>query len=128
MMIIIHRLQTADIFLKWFMTDGWKEMIRNPPCLSFWQPSREEKNTSPDALRSQRGEKTGELADVENDAGSLYYSDNDLVIVFMSENLSQAGAARKHHCIPQSADIRLLSAIKAVSWNQTFKKETAQAD
>ena len=38
--------------------------------------------------------KTGELADVENDAGILYYSNHDLVIVFMSENLSEAGSAQ----------------------------------
>ncbi len=38
--------------------------------------------------------KTGELDDVENDAGILYDSANDLVIVFMSENLSDVGSAQ----------------------------------
>lgn len=38
--------------------------------------------------------KTGELADVENDAGILYNTSNDLVIVFMSENLSECGSAQ----------------------------------
>lgn len=38
--------------------------------------------------------KTGELADVENDAGIIYDADNDLIIVFMSEELSEVGAAQ----------------------------------
>lgn len=40
--------------------------------------------------------KTGELSDVENDAGILYNAQggNDLVIVFLSENLSSAGDAQ----------------------------------
>lgn len=40
--------------------------------------------------------KTGELSDVENDAGILYdtSSGNDLVICFLSENLADAGAAQ----------------------------------
>jgi beta-lactamase class A len=38
--------------------------------------------------------KTGELSNVENDAGIIYDSSNDLVIVFMSENLSGVGAAQ----------------------------------
>ena len=38
--------------------------------------------------------KTGELADVENDAGIIYNTDHDVVIVMMSEGLSQAGAAQ----------------------------------
>ena len=38
--------------------------------------------------------KTGELSDVENDAGIIYNSSNDLVIVFMSENLSECGSAQ----------------------------------
>lgn len=38
--------------------------------------------------------KTGELSDVENDAGIIYNSSNDLVIVFMSENLSEVGTAQ----------------------------------
>lgn len=38
--------------------------------------------------------KTGELSNVENDAGIIYDSLNDLVIVFMSENLSEAGSAQ----------------------------------
>lgn len=38
--------------------------------------------------------KTGELSDVENDAGIIYNTANDLIIVFMSENVSQPGAAQ----------------------------------
>lgn len=38
--------------------------------------------------------KTGELDDVENDAGILYNSTNDLIVVFMSENLSDVGSAQ----------------------------------
>ena len=38
--------------------------------------------------------KTGELSNVENDAGIIYDSLNDLVIVFMSENLSEVGSAQ----------------------------------
>lgn len=38
--------------------------------------------------------KTGELEDVENDAGIIYHASNDLVVVFLSEKLSGAGAAQ----------------------------------
>ena len=38
--------------------------------------------------------KTGELSDVENDAAIIYNTSNDLVIVFMSEYLSEAGSAQ----------------------------------
>ena len=38
--------------------------------------------------------KTGELSDVENDAGIIYDSSNDLIIVFMSENVLQPGTAQ----------------------------------
>ena len=38
--------------------------------------------------------KTGELDNVENDAGIIYDSKNDIVIVFMSQNLSSAGSAQ----------------------------------
>ncbi len=38
--------------------------------------------------------KTGELDDVENDAGILYDTANDLILVFMSENLSDVGSAQ----------------------------------
>ena len=38
--------------------------------------------------------KTGELSDVENDAGIIYEVPNDLIIVFMSEGVSQPGAAQ----------------------------------
>ena len=38
--------------------------------------------------------KTGELDNVENDAGIIYDSRNDVVIVFMSQNLSSAGSAQ----------------------------------
>lgn len=38
--------------------------------------------------------KTGELSDVENNAGIIYNSSNDLIIVFMSENVLQPGTAQ----------------------------------
>lgn len=38
--------------------------------------------------------KTGELADVENDAGIIYDAPNDLIIVVMSEYLSDVGSAQ----------------------------------
>lgn len=38
--------------------------------------------------------KTGELSNVENDAGIIYNTSNDVVIVFMSEGLGEAGAAQ----------------------------------
>lgn len=38
--------------------------------------------------------KTGELDTVENDAGIIYNAKNDLVIVFMSENLNEVGSAQ----------------------------------
>lgn len=46
----------------------------------------------PDGVRT--ASKTGELDDVENDAAILYDADNDLIIVFMSEHLSDCGAAQ----------------------------------
>lgn len=38
--------------------------------------------------------KTGELDNVENDAGIIYNTSNDLIVVFMSENLSETGSAQ----------------------------------
>ncbi|MDD3794976.1 MAG: class A beta-lactamase-related serine hydrolase [Lachnospiraceae bacterium] len=38
--------------------------------------------------------KTGELSDVENDAGIIYNAANDLIVVFMSEHLLDVGAAQ----------------------------------
>lgn len=38
--------------------------------------------------------KTGELDNVENDAGIVYDVDNELILVFMSENLSECGSAQ----------------------------------
>ena len=46
----------------------------------------------PDGVRT--ASKTGELDDVENDAAILYDTDNDLIIVFMSEHLGDCGAAQ----------------------------------
>lgn len=46
----------------------------------------------PDGVRT--ASKTGELDDVENDAAILYDTDNDLIIVFMSEHPSDCGAAQ----------------------------------
>lgn len=42
----------------------------------------------------QVANKTGELADVENDAGIIYDELNDLILVFMSEHLSDAASAQ----------------------------------
>lgn len=38
--------------------------------------------------------KTGELSDVENDAGIIYNTSHDLILVFMSENLVEVGSAQ----------------------------------
>lgn len=38
--------------------------------------------------------KTGELDDVENDAAIIYDEENDLILVFMSQNLSSTGSAQ----------------------------------
>ena len=38
--------------------------------------------------------KTGELSNVENDAAIIYDTDNDLILVFMSQNLSEVGSAQ----------------------------------
>ena len=46
----------------------------------------------PDGVKTAN--KTGELDNVENDAGIIYDTANDLVIVFMSQNLSSAGNAQ----------------------------------
>ena len=55
-------------------------------------------NKIPDALPEgvSVANKTGELSDVENDAGILYNAQggNDLVIVFLSQNLSSPGEAQ----------------------------------
>ena len=42
----------------------------------------------------QVANKTGELDNVENDAGIIYDVDNELILVFMSENLSECGSAQ----------------------------------
>lgn len=46
----------------------------------------------PDGVKTANN--TGELDNVENDAGIIYDAANDLVIVFMSQNLSSAGNAQ----------------------------------
>lgn len=46
----------------------------------------------PDGVKTAN--KTGELDNVENDAGIIYDAANNLVIVFMSQNLSSAGNAQ----------------------------------
>lgn len=46
----------------------------------------------PDGVKTAN--KTGELDNVENDAGIIYDAANDLVIVFMSQNLASAGNAQ----------------------------------
>ena len=38
--------------------------------------------------------KTGELSNVENDAAIIYDTDNDLILVFMSQNLSEVSSAQ----------------------------------
>lgn len=82
-------------FLK-MVYDGWMEGNDKESAMFELLAAQQRRNKIPAQMPSGVGvaNKTGELADVENDAGIIYYSDNDLVIVFMSENLSQAGAAQ----------------------------------
>ena len=82
-------------FLK-MVYDGWMEGNDKESAMFELLAAQQRRNKIPAQMPSgvSVANKTGELADVENDAGIIYYSDNDLVIVFMSENLSQAGAAQ----------------------------------
>lgn len=82
-------------FLK-MVYDGWMEGNDRESAMFELLAAQQRRNKIPAQMPSgvSVANKTGELADVENDAGIIYYSDNDLVIVFMSENLSQAGAAQ----------------------------------
>lgn len=82
-------------FLK-MVYDGWMEGNDKESAMFELLSAQQRRNKIPAQMPAgvSVANKTGELADVENDAGIIYYSDNDLVIVFMSENLSQAGAAQ----------------------------------
>lgn len=76
--------------------DGWMDGDANA-CTMFDHLAAQERRNKIPAQMPQGvsiANKTGELADVENDAGIIYNTDNDLVIVFMSENLSEAGSAQ----------------------------------
>lgn len=57
---------------------------------------QERRNKIPAAMPDgvQVANKTGELGNVENDAGIIYNTANDLIICFMSENLSATGDAQ----------------------------------
>lgn len=76
--------------------DGWMEGDEKCSAMFELLAAQERKNKIPAQMPDgvSVANKTGELADVENDAGIIYYSEHDLVIVFMSENLSEAGSAQ----------------------------------
>lgn len=76
--------------------DGWMEGDSGSTAMFKLLAAQERRNKIPAQMPSgvSIANKTGELADVENDAGIIYYSNNDLVIVFMSENLSEPGSAQ----------------------------------
>lgn len=76
--------------------DGWMEGDANSCAMFDHLAAQERRNKIPAQMPEgvSVANKTGELADVENDAGIIYNTVNDLVIVFMSENLSEAGAAQ----------------------------------
>lgn len=76
--------------------DGWMEGDSRSTAMFELLAAQERRNKIPAQMPAgvSVANKTGELADVENDAGIIYYSNNDLVIVFMSEGLSEAGSAQ----------------------------------
>ena len=76
--------------------DGWMEGDANACAMFDHLAAQERRNKIPAQMPEgvSVANKTGELADVENDAGIIYNTVNDLVIVFMSENLSEPGAAQ----------------------------------
>lgn len=76
--------------------DGWMEGDANACAMFDHLAAQERRNKIPAQMPEgvSVANKTGELADVENDAGIIYNTANDLVIVFMSENLSEPGAAQ----------------------------------
>lgn len=76
--------------------DGWMEGREKETAMFELLAAQERRNKIPAQMPEgvSIANKTGELADVENDAGILYYSAHDLVIVFLSENLSEAGSAQ----------------------------------
>lgn len=76
--------------------DGWMDGDSDATAMFKLLAAQERRNKIPAQMPSgvSVANKTGELSDVENDAGILYYSNHDLVIVFMSENLSEAGSAQ----------------------------------
>lgn len=76
--------------------DGWKEGDSRKVAMFEHLAAQERRNKIPAQMPTDVSiaNKTGELADVENDAGIIYDTDNDFVIVFMSENLSETGSAQ----------------------------------
>ena len=54
--------------------------------LIFYSSGEEEQNSARICLQISVANKTGALADVENDAGIIYNTQNDLILVFMSDD------------------------------------------
>ena len=76
--------------------DGWKSGDSNAAAQFNLLAAQERRNKIPAQMPAgvSVANKTGELADVENDAGIIYNTQNDLILVFMSEQLSEAGSAQ----------------------------------
>lgn len=95
MTIIIHRFRIADIFSKRFTREA-RNLMHMHRQNSIYLQHRPEETRFRHRCRPgvSIANKTGELSDVENDAGIIYNSSNDLIIVFMSENVLQPGTAQ----------------------------------
>ena len=76
--------------------DGWKSGDPKAAAQFDLLAAQERRNKIPAQMPAgvSVANKTGELADVENDAGIIYNTQNDLILVFMSEQLSEAGSAQ----------------------------------
>ena len=76
--------------------DGWKAGDPRAAAQFNLLAGQERRNKIPARMPAgvSVANKTGELADVENDAGIIYNTQNDLILVFMSEQLSEAGSAQ----------------------------------
>ena len=76
--------------------DGWKSGDPKAAAQFDLLAAQERRNKIPARMPAgvSVANKTGELADVENDAGIIYNTQNDLILVFMSEQLSEAGSAQ----------------------------------
>lgn len=76
--------------------DGWKSGDPKAAAQFDLLAAQERRNKIPAQMPAgvSVANKTGELADVENDAGIIYNTQNDLILVFMSEQLSEVGSAQ----------------------------------